>query len=152
MNINRVVLTGNLTRDPELRATGGGTSVCDLGIAVNSREKVGGDWQDRADFFNVTVWGNQAENAAKYLTKGSPVAIDGRLRFESWEADGQKRSAVKIVAQAVQYLSTKGDGESQSSPEPVAAGAMSGGGEDDIPFARPEYGETFGERLRWRSS
>lgn len=127
MNINRVVVSGNLTRDPELRATSGGTSVCELGIAVNGREKdTTGEWKDRPDFFNVTVWGNQAENAAKYLSKGSPVAIDGRLRYESWEHDGQKRSTVKIVAQTVQFLGSRnGDaGEGQAAET----------GDSDIPF------------------
>jgi single-strand DNA-binding protein len=97
-----------------------------LGIAVNGREKVNGNWEDRPDFFNVTVWGAQAENAVKYLSKGSPVAIDGRLRYESWESDGQKRSTVKIVAQTVQYLGTRnGDG---------SQGESAGAGDSDIPF------------------
>lgn len=128
MNINRVTLTGNLTRDPELRTTGGGTSVCDLGIAVNEREKRNDEWQDRANFFNVTVWGAMAENCEKYLSKGSPVAIDGRLRFESWEKDGEKKSTVKIVASAVQFLSS-GKKDEDGASEPSASG-----GDDDIPF------------------
>lgn len=124
MNLNRVILTGNLTRDPELRSTTGGTSVAELGVAVNEREKVNGEWRERANFFNVTVWGSQAENAAKYLQKGSPVAIDGRLRWESWEKDGQKRSTVKVVAQMVQYLSQRNGESAESASEP----------DDGIPF------------------
>lgn len=139
MNINRVLLTGNLTRDVELRSTASGTSVADLGLAVNGREKRGEEWVDRADFFDVTVWGTQAENAAKYLSKGSPVAIDGRLRYESWEKDGQKRSKVKVVAQMVQYLSTKGDGNGQAatSDAPADQEGLPGteaGSDEDIPF------------------
>lgn len=146
-SINVVVLTGNLTREPELRATKSGTSVCDLGIAVNGSEKVNGEWQERADFFNVVVWGSQAESAAKYLSKGSPVAINGRLRFESWEKDGEKRSAVKVVAQSVQFLGSRSNGdEGGQASGPVTAS----GGEDDIPFARPEYREMFTERERRR--
>lgn len=126
MNINRVVLTGNLTRDPELRSTPSGTSVCNLGLAVNEREKVGDEWRDRANYFDITVWGKQAESAAQYLSKGSPVAVDGRLRHERWEVDGQKRSTVKVVAHLVQFLGSK--------PEEAEAGAAKPAGEDDIPF------------------
>ena len=111
-SINLAVLVGNLTRDPELRATRGGTSVTELGIAVNGREKINGEWQDRADFFTITVWGNQADNCAQYLEKGSKVAIEGRLRYEKWEAeDGSPRSAVKIVADTVLFLDSAGSGE-----------------------------------------
>jgi len=85
-NINRVVLTGNLTRDPELRSTQGGTSVCSLRIATNSRRKdASGNWVEKPNYFDVTVWGAQGENCAQYLSKGRPVAIDGRLDWREWE-------------------------------------------------------------------
>ncbi len=106
-NINRVVLVGNLTRDPELRHTGGGTPVCSLRIAVNTRRKDGatGEWTDKPNYFDITVWGNQAESCNQYLSKGRPVAIDGRLEWREWEAqDGTKRQAVEVVAESVQFL------------------------------------------------
>jgi len=107
MNINRVVITGNLTRDPELRATSGGNgiSVCKLGIAVNTRRKGSdGNWEEKPNYFRVTVFGKQAENCAAYLKKGRPVAIDGRLEWSSWENEGQKRESIDIIADTVQFL------------------------------------------------
>ena len=151
-NINRVVLTGNLTADPELRSLPSGTSVCKLRIACNTRRKgSSGEWEDKPNYFNVTVWGAQGENAARYLSKGRPVAIDGRLEWHEWEAqDGTKRSAIDIIAESVQFLSSRedspsgggfaGGGASQGSdvavddrdfqPAPVSSSA----GDDDIPF------------------
>ena len=143
-NINRVVLVGNLTKDPELRTTGGGTSVCKLRIAVNTRRKdETGQWVDKPNYFDVTVWGNQAESCAQYLAKGRPVGIDGRLEWREWDAtDGSgKRQAVEIVAESVQFLGSRGDSDGGGAPQFVPAGA---GGEsadfpasaadDDIPF------------------
>lgn len=107
MNLNRVILTGNLTADPELRTTASGTSVCDLRIACSTRRKdsSSGEWVDKPNYFNVVVWAAQAENAARYLTKGRPVAIDGRLEWREWDTqDGTRRQAVLIVADTVQYL------------------------------------------------
>ena len=97
MNINRVVLTGNLTRDPETRTTPGGLSICKLGIAVNTRRKNGatGDWEEKANFFRVTVFGRQAESCGQYLKKGRPVGIDGRLEWSEYEVEGQKRQSVE---------------------------------------------------------
>lgn len=142
MNINIVALTGNLTRDPELRSTPGGTSVCDLGLAVNERFKQNDEWTERANFFAITVWGKQAENCAQYLAKGRPIAVQGRLRWESWEKDGEKRSAVKVVADQVQFLSDgKGSGGERFSPEPDVPADTNFGvpgaaatPDDDIPF------------------
>ena len=110
-NVNVVVITGNLTQDPELRHTGGGTAVCELRVAVNSRRKDGqtGEWVDKPNYFDVTVWGAQGENCANYLAKGRPVAIEGRLDWREWEAkDGSgKRQAVQIVANSVQFLGSR---------------------------------------------
>jgi single-strand DNA-binding protein len=106
-NINRVSLTGNLTRDPELRALPSGSSVCSLRVACNTRRRNSAtdEWEDRAHFFDVTVWGAQGENCAQFLTKGRPVAIDGRLEWREWETDdGHRRQAVGIVAEVVQFL------------------------------------------------
>jgi single-strand DNA-binding protein len=156
-NMNVVVITGNLTRDPELRHTGGGTAVCELRVAVNSRRKDGqtGEWVDKPNYFDVTVWGAQGENCANYLSKGRPVAVEGRLDWREWEAkDGSgKRQAVSIIANSVQFLGSR-DGGGQnggggggfapggdvpadtSDFESAAAGGSGGGGggDDDIPF------------------
>jgi single-strand DNA-binding protein len=153
-----VVITGNLTRDPELRHLGSGTAVCELRVAVNtSRKDQSGNWVDKANYFDVVVWGAQGENCANYLGKGRPVAIEGRLDWSEWEAkDGSgKRQAVRIVANKVQFLGSRdgsggggnsngGNGGGFSPPQsdvpadmsdfggaPAAAG---GGSEDDIPF------------------
>ena len=110
MNINRVVLTGNLTRDPELSATGGGLSICKLGIAVNTRRKNNdGGWEEKPNYFRVTVFGRQAESCHQYLKKGRPVAIDGRLEWSQWERDGQKRESIDIIADTVQFLGGRED-------------------------------------------
>jgi len=131
-NINRVVITGNLTADPELRSTPSGTSVCNLRVACNTRRKDGEEWVDKPNFFNVTVWGAQGENVARYLSKGRPVAIDGRLEWREWEAqDGSKRQAVDIIADSVQFLNNGNGNGSSDGAEPVAAGV---GAEEDIQF------------------
>ncbi len=129
-NINRVVLVGNLTRDPELRHTPSGTPVCSLRVAVNTRRKdESGQWVDKPNYFDVTVWGQQGENCAQYLAKGRPVAIDGRLEWREWEAqDGSKRQAVEVVADSVQFLGGRQEGEGAAY---VTAGT--GGGSEDFP-------------------
>ena len=150
-NINVVCITGNLTRDPELRSTPGGTAVCKLRVAVNSRRKDGqsGEWIDKPNYFDVTVWGAQGENCANYLSKGRPVAVDGRLDWREWEAqDGSgKRQAIEIIANSVQFLGSRdgggnGNGFQGQSDVPAdtsdfegaAVGGGGGGSEDDIPF------------------
>ena len=113
-NINRVVLVGNLTRDPEMKHLPSGTALCSLRIAVNTRRKdESGQWTDKPNYFDVSVWGAQGESCAQYLAKGRPVAIDGRLEWREWEAtDGSgKRQAVEIVADNVQFLGSRGDGD-----------------------------------------
>jgi len=112
-NINRVIITGNLTSDPELRALPSGTSVCKLRVACNTRRKDGasGEWVDKPNYFDVTVWGAQGENCARYLAKGRPVAIDGRLEWREWETqEGNKRQAVDIIADTVQFLGGREEG------------------------------------------
>ena len=141
-NINRVVLVGNLTRDPELRHTPGGTPVCSLRIAVNSRRRdESGNWVDKPNYFSVSVFGNQAESCAQYLSKGRPVGIDGRLDWREWQAqDGAKREAVEIVAESVQFLGSRDGGGEAGGNQFVPAGASAetadfpAATDDDIPF------------------
>jgi len=147
-NINRVVLVGNLTKDPELRHTPSGTAVCKLRIAVNTRQKdPQGNWGDKPNYFDVTVWGNQGESCAQYLSKGRPVGVDGRLDWREWDAqDGTKRQAVEIIADTVQFLGSRdggggggtGEGERQFVPAAATAGnedfSASASADDDIPF------------------
>jgi single-strand DNA-binding protein len=152
MNINRVVLTGNLTRDPDLRSTPSGLSICKLGIAVNTRRKnnATGEWEEKPNFFRVTVFGGQAESCGQYLRKGRPVAIDGRLEWSTWENEGQKRESIDIIADNVQFLGGRddagnGNGFSSSvraaeSDVPIDTGdfetapVAAGTSDDDIPF------------------
>ena len=116
-NLNKVMLIGNLTRDPEVRYTPKGTAVGDLGLAVNRRVSDGnGNWSDETTFVDITVWGTNAENAQKYLTKGRGVFVEGRLQMDTWEdkASGQKRSKLKVVAEVLQFL-PDGKGGAQGS-------------------------------------
>ena len=125
-NINRVTITGNLTRDPELRSLPSGTAVCELGVAVNHRRKDQSDqWVEEPNYFNVVVFGAQGQNCAQYLSKGRPVAVDGRLRWSSWEDKngGGKRSKVEIVGERVQFLGSRADGGDQG------GGGQGGGGQ-----------------------
>jgi single-strand DNA-binding protein len=145
-NINRVVLTGNLTRDPELNATSTGTSVCKLRLAVNTRRRdASGEWVDKPNYFDITVWGAQGENCAQYLSKGRPVAVDGRLEWREWEdKDGHKRQAIDVIADSVQFLGSRDGGENGGRFTPQSdvpadtadfqPAAPSNGGDDDIPF------------------
>jgi len=122
-SFNKVILMGNLTRDPDLKFTQGGSALCKLGLAVNQKYKKGDEWVEDPVFVDITVWGKQAENCAEYLKKGSPVLVDGRLNFSQWETDdGQKRSKLDVTAMSVQFL-----GQAQDKAESTAK-------TDDIPF------------------
>src|SRR3954469_8953903 len=153
-NINRVVLVGNLTRDPELKHTPGGTAVTSLRIAVNGRKKdETGQWVDKPNYFSISVFGNQAESCAQYLAKGRPVAVDGRLEWREWQAQdggqgevvegvgGRGRESVEVVADSVQFLASRGDSElggggNQFVPAGAAADTADfpAAADDDIPF------------------
>jgi single-strand DNA-binding protein len=144
-DINRVTIVGRLTRDPELAHLPSGTAVLKLGVAVNGRQKdEGGNWIDKPNFFDVKVFGNQADALNNHLAKGRRVGVDGRLDWSSWEAqDGTKRSKVEIVAQSVQFLDSRGDagggggdGERQFVPAAATTGNEDFGAsaDDDIPF------------------
>lgn len=154
-NINRVTITGNLTRDPELRQTPNGTAVCTLGVAVNGRRKdESGQWVDKPNYFNVVVWGAQGQNCANFLSKGRPVAVDGRLDWRSWEAkDGSgKRSTIEIVADTVQFLGTR-DGSAPGGNAGQHQGGQQGGGQpqgggfnpsSDVPADTGDFAPTGG--------
>jgi single-strand DNA-binding protein len=140
---NRVVLVGNLTRDPELRYIPSGTAVSDIGLAVNDRVKRGDQWIDEATFVDITLWGRTAEIANEYLSKGSPVLIEGRLKLDRWEKDGQKHSKLKVVGERLQMLGSReggrGGGRTTSdqpqydeSEQYTPAGGLPPS--DDIPF------------------
>lgn len=129
-SFNKVLLMGNLTRDPELRFTSSGSALAKFGLAVSRKYKAGEEWKEEVCFVDITVWGKQAENCAEYLSKGRPVFIDGRLQFSSWETDdGQKRSKLEVVANMVQFLG-QGGGDKQG----MGADTEDVPVKDDIPF------------------
>ena len=130
-SMNRTFLVGNLTRDIELRRTPQGTAVCDIGMAVNDRRKSGDEWVDETTFVDVTLWGRNAEVANEYTQKGSSVMVEGRLKFESWENDGQKRSKLKVVADRLQLLGGK---PAEAKPKSAAVPAIDTNDYSDPPF------------------
>jgi single-strand DNA-binding protein len=161
-SFNKVVLVGNVTRDPELRYIASGTAVTDIGLAVNDRRKTAtGEWVEETTFVDVTLWGRTAEVAGEYVTKGSPLLIEGRLKLDTWEKDGKKNSKLRVVCERMQLLGGRGEGgrgpgratgtgkvpspgrptdvgdeeyapaSGYDGPDDVPAG---GGGDDDIPF------------------
>ena len=151
MGINCVCISGNLTRDAELRATSGGTAVLGLGIAVNDRRKnpQTGEWEDYPNFVDCTMFGTRAEKLAPYLTKGTKVAIDGKLRYSSWEKDGERRSKLEVIVDEIEFMSRRDDASAvdahvgqQQSVQPAASAhhqqspaAVAGAVYDsDIPF------------------
>jgi single-strand DNA-binding protein len=135
-SFNRVILMGNLTRDPELRYTPTGTPVCDIGLAVNDRYKnASGEWVDQPCFVDVVLWARTAEVASEYLNKGSSILIEGRLKLDSWEGkDGEKRSKLRVVCEKMQMLGGKGGG----------GGAPGEGGPRQAPRsqAQPQYSQS----------
>lgn len=137
-NINRVVLVGRLTREPELRALPSGTSVCALRIACNtSRRDAEGELREKPNFFDVDVYGAAAESVTNYMHRGSRVGVDGRLEWREWEAaDQQKRQAVSIVADTVQFLDSRGDAAAGGDPDHAPDGELAGVGteEKDLAF------------------
>jgi len=138
-SFNKVILMGNLTRDVELRKTASGSPVASFGLAINEKFKSNGETKESVVFIDITVWGSQGENCAKYLKKGSPVLVDGKLKLDTWEAEGQKRSKMTATGLQVQFLGA-GNGdipqnqpakESASRANPVTSDA---GVADDTPF------------------
>ncbi|MBD5778210.1 single-stranded DNA-binding protein [Pelagicoccus sp. NFK12] len=149
-NFNKVILLGNLTRDPELRVTPKGTSVCQFGMAVNRVYRSGDETQEETTFVDLEAWGKQAEIISKYVSKGNPLFIEGRLKFDSWESkEGEKRSKLKVIVENMQLMGSRGDNngggqgssnyapaqrESGSSASSSQAPASSGDIEEDVPF------------------
>ena len=160
-SFNKVVLVGNVTRDPELRYIASGTAVTDIGLAVNDRRKTAtGEWVEETTFVDVTLWGRTAEIAGEYVTKGSPLLIEGRLKLDTWEKDGKKNSKLRVVCERMQLLGGRGEGARGGAGAAGAGKARApsrpsvgeeeyvqtsgydgaddapagGGGDDDIPF------------------
>jgi single-strand DNA-binding protein len=141
---NRVILVGNLTRDPELRYIPSGTAVTEIGLAVNDRRKTAsGEWVDETTFVDVTLWGRTAEVASEYLNKGSSVLIEGRLKLDTWEKDGKKNSKLRVVCDRMQMLGQRGQGGGGGGggSRPARSAAPASGPDeseappdDDIPF------------------
>jgi single-strand DNA-binding protein len=145
---NRVILLGNITREIELRYVQSGLAVTDIGLAVNDRRKSqSGEWVEETTFVDVTLWGRTAEVASEYLSKGSPVLIEGRLKLDSWETDGQKRSKLRVVGERMQMVGPRnaggggggsqrpaGSSNSQYSEAAVGHAPPAGPPEEDIPF------------------
>jgi single-strand DNA-binding protein len=140
---NRVILVGNLTRDVEIKYTQSGTAVAEIGLAINDRRKSqSGEWIEETTFVDVTMWGRTAEVASEYLSKGSPVLIEGRLKLDTWETDGKRRQKLKVVGERMQMLGGKGgnssgkgrprDDEYSDSTNNVAEQSVTAG--EDIPF------------------
>ena len=131
-NINRVVLSGNLTRDPEVRRTQAGMPIANFGIAVNDRRKNNaGEWEDYANFIDCVMFGKRAEALADYLSKGSKVSLEGKLRWSQWERDGQKRSKLEVIVDEIDFSGNKRKEEPRTEPEPQA---QHGVYDEDIPF------------------
>jgi len=130
MSINRVIISGNLTRDPELRSTAGGVNVLGFGVAVNDRRKnqQTGEWEDYPNFIDCTMFGARAESLSRYLSKGTKVAIEGKLRWSQWERDGQKRSKIEVIVDELEFMSSRND----------SAHSMGGG------YAAPSMGAASG--------
>ena len=162
-SFNKVILVGNVTRDPELKYIASGTAVTEIGLAVNDRRKTAsGEWVEETTFVDVTLWGRTAEIAGEYVTKGSPLLIEGRLKLDTWEKEGKKNSKLRVVGERMQLLGSRGAGgggngggparkpagrpagaarsgdefsqESSYDDSHADVGMSAGGGEDDIPF------------------
>jgi single-strand DNA-binding protein len=144
-SFNRVILMGNLTRDPELRYTPSGMAVTDIGLAVNDRRKnATGEWVDEVTFVDVTLWGRTAEIASEYLSKGSPALFEGRLKLDSWEGnDGQKRTKLKVVGERMQLLGGRGEGggggRGEGSPARSTAGRGAPSRQSSAPPPSDDY-------------
>ncbi len=139
-SFNRVILIGNLTRDPEIRYLQSGSAVADVGLAVNDKRKnANGEWIEEVTFVDVVLWGRTAEVAGEYLSKGSPVFIEGRLKLDRWEGkDGQKQSKMRVVCERMQMIGAKGEGRGPASPAGKPAARQ------DSEYSQPAPPEDYG--------
>lgn len=133
MSINKAIITGHLTRDPEVRFTASGTAVMGIGVAVNDRRKnpSTGEWEDYPNFIDCTMFGARAESVSNFLSKGSKVAIEGRLHYSSWEKDGQKRSKIEVIIDEIEFMTAKDKGTQGLPAAPAPAVSVY---DEDIPF------------------
>lgn len=136
MSINKVLISGNLTRDPELRATQGGMSVLSFSVAVNDRHKnqKTGEWEEYPNFVDCTMFGNRAEAVSRYLSKGSKVTIEGRLRWSQWERDGQKRSKLEVIVEEIELMAAPQQDQQQMPGMPAPKQQPMSVYDSDIPF------------------
>lgn len=144
MSINRVVISGNISRDPELRSTQGGMEILALGVAVNDRVKgADGEWTDRPNWIDCVMFGTRAKSVSRFLSKGSKVAIEGKLRWSQWERDGQKRSKIEVIVDEIEFMTSRNDGAPRAAAPmaapmaqaPMAAPVVDASVyDDDIPF------------------
>lgn len=132
MTINKAIITGNLTRDAELRSTGGGLAVANFAVAVNERVKNNstGEWEDRANYIDCTMFGRRAEALAQYMTKGTKVTIEGKLRWSQWEKNGEKRSKVEVVVDEVELMAKRDASQETAKSQPTRVEVYA----EDIPF------------------
>ena len=148
MSINRVNISGNLTRDPEMRGTTGGTSVLSFGVAVNDRRRnqQTGEWEDYPNFVDCVMFGTRAEAISRYLSKGTKVAIEGKLRYSSWERDGQRRSKLEVIVDEIEFLSR---GQQQSAPAaaPVASAPMAAAPQASRPAQTPSAADVYDQDI-----
>jgi len=143
-SFNKVVLVGNVTRDPELRYIASGTAVTDIGLAVNDRRKTAtGEWVEETTFVDVTLWGRTAEVAGEYVTKGSPLLIEGRLKLDTWEKDGKKNSKLRVVCERMQLLGGRGEG-GRGAGSPAGEGKVRGPVRTGGPGGGEEYAQASG--------
>ena len=142
MSINRVLISGNLTRDPELRQTGGGTQVLSFGVAVNDRRRnpQTGEWEDNPNFIDCTMFGARAEALSRYLSKGTKVAIEGKLRWSQWERDGQKRSKIEVIVDELEFMTSRNDGSGQRQYAPAQANQYAPA-QNQYGSAQPQYSQ-----------
>lgn len=158
MSINRVNISGNLTRDPELRQTTSGTAILRFGVAVNDRRRnQSGEWEDVPNFVDCVVFGNRAEPLSRFLSKGSKVAVEGKLRYSSWERDGQRRSKLEVVVDEVEFLSPRGAGaqgpqggyqqSSQQQPSYTAPAPTPAPAPQSPPVQKPPSADVYDEDI-----
>ena len=148
MSINRVNISGNLTRDPEMRGTTGGTSVLSFGVAVNDRRRnqQTGEWEDYPNFVDCVMFGTRAEAISRYLSKGTKVAIEGKLRYSSWERDGQRRSKLEVIVDEIEFIS-RGQQQADPAAAPVASAPMAAAPQASRPAQTPPAADVYDQDI-----